>query len=92
VRLGPNTPGDYVRARVLVPLKPGCDRSEDVGELHHGGDAENPNITRNDTLVDEVQVDLHMLRALMLHRIGGEVDGADVVAVDECRCFGPGGP
>jgi hypothetical protein len=25
VRLGPNTPGDYVRARVLVPLKPGCD-------------------------------------------------------------------
>jgi zinc finger SWIM domain-containing protein 3 len=25
VRLGPSTPGDYVRARVLVPLKPGCD-------------------------------------------------------------------
>jgi hypothetical protein len=27
VRLGPSTPGDYVRARVLVPPKPGCDRS-----------------------------------------------------------------
>jgi hypothetical protein len=27
VRLGPSTPGDYVRARVLVPQKPGCDRS-----------------------------------------------------------------
>jgi hypothetical protein len=26
VRLGPSTPGDYVRVRVLVPLKPGCDR------------------------------------------------------------------
>jgi hypothetical protein len=25
VRLGPNTSGDYVRARVLVPLKFGCD-------------------------------------------------------------------
>jgi hypothetical protein len=25
VRLGPNTLGDYVRARVLVPLKLGCD-------------------------------------------------------------------
>jgi hypothetical protein len=25
VRLGPSTLGDYVRARVLVPLKPGCD-------------------------------------------------------------------
>jgi hypothetical protein len=30
-----------------------------------------------------VQVDLHVLRALMLHGIGGEVDRADVVAVDE---------
>jgi hypothetical protein len=30
-----------------------------------------------------VQVDLHMLRALMLNGIGGEVDGVDVVAVDE---------
>jgi hypothetical protein len=27
VRLGPSTPSDYVRVRVLVPLKPGCDRS-----------------------------------------------------------------
>jgi hypothetical protein len=27
MRLGPSTPGDYVRARVLVPLKLGCDRS-----------------------------------------------------------------
>jgi hypothetical protein len=26
VRLGPSTPGDYVRARVLVPLKLGCDK------------------------------------------------------------------
>jgi hypothetical protein len=30
-----------------------------------------------------VQFDLHMLRVLTLHEIGGEVDGADVVAVDE---------
>jgi hypothetical protein len=34
-------------------------------------------------LADEVQVDLHVLRMLMLHEIGGEVDGADVVAVDK---------
>jgi hypothetical protein len=27
VRLGPSTLGDYARVRVLVPLKPGCDRS-----------------------------------------------------------------
>jgi hypothetical protein len=34
-------------------------------------------------LADEVQVDLHMLGALVMHGIGGEVDDADVVAVDE---------
>jgi hypothetical protein len=34
------------------------------------------------THLDEVQVDLHVLRVLMLHEIGGEVDRADVV-VDE---------
>lgn len=34
-------------------------------------------------LADEVEVNLHMLHTLMLHRIGGEVDHALVVAVDE---------
>jgi nucleoside-triphosphatase THEP1 len=56
---------------------------EDVGELQCNGDAESPNVNASDTLADEVQVDLHMLRALMLHRISGKVDRADVVAVDE---------
>ena len=32
---------------------------------------------------NEVQVDLHMLRPLMLNGVGGEIHGADVVAVDE---------
>jgi hypothetical protein len=56
---------------------------EDVGELHRGGDAKDPNVTGSDTLVGDMQVDLPVLRALMLHKIGVEVDRADVVAVDE---------
>jgi hypothetical protein len=36
VRLGPSTPDDYVRARVLVPLKSGCDRSGIRGMLTVG--------------------------------------------------------
>jgi hypothetical protein len=36
VRLGPSAPSDYVRARVLVPLKPGCDRSGIRGMLTVG--------------------------------------------------------
>jgi hypothetical protein len=33
-------------------------------------------------LTDEVEVDLHVLRALVLHRVG-EANRGDVVAVDE---------
>jgi hypothetical protein len=32
---------------------------------------------------DKVEVDLDMLRALLLNEVGGEVDNADVVVVDE---------
>jgi hypothetical protein len=35
------------------------------------------------TFSDEMKINLHMLHALMLNRVGGEVYSADVVAVDE---------
>ena len=44
---------------------------------------EDPNITDSDPVANEVQVDLHMLRPLMLNEVGEEIHGADVVAVDE---------
>ena len=44
---------------------------------------EDPNIADSDPFVNEVQVDLHMLRPLMLDGVSGEIHGADVVAVDE---------
>jgi hypothetical protein len=44
---------------------------------------ENPNIANSHSVTNEVQVNLHMLRSLMLNRVGREVHGADVVAVDE---------
>ena len=44
---------------------------------------ENPNIADGDPVAHEVQVDLHMLRPLMLDGVSGEIHGADVVAVDE---------
>ena len=48
-----------------------------------GRDMKDPNIADSDPVANEVQVDLHMLRPLVLNRVGGEVHGADVVAVDE---------
>jgi hypothetical protein len=44
---------------------------------------ENSNISNSHPVMNEVQVNLHMLRPLMLNQVGGEVHGAKVVAVDE---------
>jgi hypothetical protein len=41
------------------------------------------NSTNGNTFPDEMEVNLHMFGALMLYRVGGEVDGADIVAVDK---------
>jgi hypothetical protein len=41
-------------------------------------------ITDGHAFPHKVEVDLGMLRALVLNGVGGEVDGADIVAVDEC--------
>jgi hypothetical protein len=40
-------------------------------------------ITDGNAFPDEVEVDIDMLCALVLNGVGGEVNGADVVAVDE---------
>jgi hypothetical protein len=40
-------------------------------------------ITDGHAFPHKVEVDLDMLHALVLNGIGGEVDGTDVVAVDE---------
>jgi hypothetical protein len=44
---------------------------------------EDANISTGDPLADKVKIDLDMLCALVLDRVGGEVDGADVVTEDE---------
>jgi hypothetical protein len=46
---------------------------------------EDADIADNDTLTDEVEVDLHVLRALVLHGIGG-VDHVDVVVDEDVAC------
>ena len=49
---------------------------------------EYPNIADGDPVVHEVQVDLHMLRPLMMDGVSGEIHGVDVVAVDELLASG----
>ena len=43
---------------------------------------EDTNVPDGNALADEVEINLSMLRVLVLNGVGGEVHGADVVAVD----------
>jgi hypothetical protein len=44
---------------------------------------QNVDITDGHTFLHKVEVDLDMLRALVLNGVGGDVDGANIVTVDE---------
>jgi hypothetical protein len=56
---------------------------EDVHELGGRRDVQDTDITDCNAFPNEVEVDLDMLHTLVLNRVGGEVDGADIVVVDE---------
>ena len=43
----------------------------------------NPNTAKGNMLAHEVNIDLNMLHTSMVHRVGGKVDRADVIAVDK---------
>jgi hypothetical protein len=55
---------------------------EDVGKQRARRGMKNMEVPDNNTLTDEVKVDLNMLRALVLDRVDGEIDVADIVVVD----------
>jgi hypothetical protein len=44
---------------------------------------EDTNVSNSNTLADKVKINLNILGALVLNGVGGEVDGTDVVAVDQ---------
>ena len=44
---------------------------------------EDADSSKGDPFTDKVKVDFHVLGALMLNGVGGEVDGADIAVVDE---------
>jgi hypothetical protein len=67
----------------LIKHEGGETLREDVGELRCRQDMEDVDLINDNLLSDEMKINLHMLHALMLNEIGGEVHSADVVAVDE---------
>jgi hypothetical protein len=56
---------------------------EDVHELGCRRHVQDTDMTDDHAFLHKVEVDLDMLRALVLNAVGGEVDGVDVVVVDE---------
>jgi hypothetical protein len=60
---------------------------EDIGELRSSRDMKNSHNPNGDTLVDKVEVELDMLRALVLDEIGREVHDVDAVAVEKSALY-----
>jgi len=56
---------------------------EDIGELRRSGYVKNMDSTHGNLFADEMKVNFHVLSALMLYGVGGEVDDANIVAVDK---------
>jgi hypothetical protein len=56
---------------------------EHVGELRCRRDMKDADLTDGDLFSDKVKINLHMLGALVLNGVVGEVYGTYVVAVDE---------
>jgi hypothetical protein len=46
---------------------------------------EDTNVPDGNTLMDKIKINLNMLGALVLNRVDGEVDGTDVIPVDQSR-------
>jgi hypothetical protein len=44
---------------------------------------EDADLTNDNLLLDKMKINLHMLGALILNRVGGEIHSADVVTVDK---------
>jgi hypothetical protein len=85
-----NTPCSHNSATAYVETGPklikhrgGETLREDVGELQCRWDMEDADLADGYLLSNKMKINLHMLHALMLNGVGGEVHGADVVAVDE---------
>jgi hypothetical protein len=57
---------------------------EDVSKLRGGGNMENSNIINGNPLTDEMEIDLNVLRALVLNWIGGQINCTNVITVDQC--------
>ena len=43
----------------------------------------NANVAEGDALADEMKVNLHVFGALVLNWVAREVDGADIVTIDD---------
>jgi hypothetical protein len=56
---------------------------EDVDELRSHQNMEGTNVSDGNVLADKVKINLNMFGALMLNGVDGEVDGADVITVDQ---------
>ena len=55
----------------------------DVGKLLGGGNVQNTNMAKSHLIPNKMDIKLNVLGVTMMNLVGGEVDGGDIVAVDD---------
>jgi hypothetical protein len=78
-----NIDGADVKTRAkLGEYRSGQPLGEDVRKLRRCWDMKNTNITKYVALADEVEINLDMLRALMLNPVSGQVHNTNIVTIN----------
>jgi hypothetical protein len=57
---------------------------EDVGVLGYCRNMKYPYVAEGDPVPNKVEINLNVLRSLMLNWVGGEINSTNVVTVDQC--------
>ena len=68
-------------------VKEQCGRKsfgEDISILRRRRDTKNSNLTHSDFISHKVNIYLYMFCVLMLNRIGGQINGTDVITIHKC--------
>jgi hypothetical protein len=76
-------PTDVETGPKLREHRGGQPLGEDVSELRSRRNVEDTNVPDGNALTDKLEINLNMLGAPVLNGVGGEIDSADVVAVDQ---------
>jgi hypothetical protein len=57
---------------------------EDIDELRSHWDVQNVKFPNGDLVTNEMEINIDMIRVLILNQVRRQVDGTDIIEIDKC--------